>query len=126
MDMFIGQRIKIIMKNEGLKNPGLASIIGVSHTAVADYISGKSSPNYEVVFKIIESFPSYSRDWIITGEGQIKLSSKRKEDKYLEERLEDLENTMKTFLLKADQEPKGIRMGATDKVNSEKQKNQER
>lgn len=94
MDNKIGERIKVIMKNEGLKNPEFGGIIGVSHTTVASYIAGESSPNYEVVFNIAESFPSYSRMWIFTGEGEMKGSNKVMDSRTFEKRMEDLEKVV--------------------------------
>lgn len=63
-------RIDKILKDKNLKPAQFAKKIAIHPTRVYDLLSGKiGSITQKLADGIVESFPEYSRTWLITGEG---------------------------------------------------------
>ena len=60
-------RIKQIMANEGVSPSALADTIGIGRPLLSHVLSGRNNPSLQVVLKILEFYPSYSANWLLTG-----------------------------------------------------------
>ena len=71
-------RIKKIADNEGVKVTTLESIIGASKGVLSRALNNKTDIQSKWISKIVENYPHYSADWLLTGNGnmiKVKLSS---------------------------------------------------
>jgi len=67
----ISDRLIIIVNNEGVSVRSLESKIGCSNGVLSKSMTGGSEISGKWLSKIIETFPSYSARWIMTGEGSM-------------------------------------------------------
>lgn len=72
--MTLGDRLRIILKERGIKQVEFAKVLGVSANYVSLLISGKRGPISDTLAKLIEETYGYSAQWVMNGEGE-KLSS---------------------------------------------------
>lgn len=63
-------RIKLIMEREKENPNSFANAIGVKAASIYQLLNGKTNPSINTIEKIIKAFPSYNREWLITGLGQ--------------------------------------------------------
>ncbi len=73
-DSSIGDRIGKILSHYGLKSGELAERIGVKAGTMSHFMSGRNKPSFDVLARLLESFPSLSPDWVIHGMGEIERS----------------------------------------------------
>lgn len=76
-DSSIGGRIGEILSHYGLKSGELAERIGVKAGTMSHFMSGRNKPSFDVLARLLESFPSLSPDWVIHGIGEIERSDGR-------------------------------------------------
>lgn len=72
--MLINQRVKNLVEVYAKgKKSSFAEMIGVSKTAITDYtkLENFSSPNFEVLTKILSLFSNLSAEWLMRGEGEM-------------------------------------------------------
>jgi DNA-binding XRE family transcriptional regulator len=95
----VHQRIEQLAAGLGLNNFGLSKALGVSSTQIYNIINGRNAPSFDLLTKIVVSFPTVNIVWILTGEGamfgaspeQIKESlSVMDKIKYLEQKIQAL------------------------------------
>ena len=70
--MEISERIKKIIESEGLTASAFADAIGVQRSNVSQIMSGRQKPSFELLQKIMTSFPKYNADWLVMGRGEIR------------------------------------------------------
>lgn len=69
------ERIKYIMETERLNKNSLSFAIGLSNNVtIGRIINEKREPSIQTFKKIINAFPKYNPNWILTGEGDILKS----------------------------------------------------
>lgn len=68
----IKDRLKEIINDEGLNVKRFSEKIGASHTGIYNIVDGTSKPGFEILEKIIKTFPQYNETWIILGTGKKK------------------------------------------------------
>lgn len=76
--MDIAERIRIIMKECGLKQVDLANAASVNPAAISQIVSGKTNPSAQTVQMIADAY-GYSAEWIMTGEGEPRAQKNRKQ-----------------------------------------------
>lgn len=64
----ITDRISQIIEKEGHSVSTFAKKLGIPWTTANNIISGRNSPNYESLVKIIENFAWVDANWLIMGE----------------------------------------------------------
>ena len=73
--MEISERIKKIIDSEGLTASEFAEMIGIQRSNVSHILNGRdgkpSNPSFEVLQKILATFPKYNSDWLVMGRGEI-------------------------------------------------------
>lgn len=69
--MELKDRIQQIMNNERLTASVFADSIGVQRSSISHIISGRNKPSLEFIQKVLLSFPKYSSNWLIFGEGDM-------------------------------------------------------
>jgi transcriptional regulator with XRE-family HTH domain len=63
----IGNRIKLKIKDSGLRQKDIVEASGVSKAALSNYLSGNRIPDTEAIYKISKELGT-SIEWILTGE----------------------------------------------------------
>lgn len=61
----MGEKLLRLMKSEGLTSSRLAEILGTGASNISHIISGRSKPGYELLRKILLSFPRINPDWLL-------------------------------------------------------------
>ncbi len=79
------ERIQYIIEREGLNKNSFSTAIGLTNNVtITRIINEKRNPSKATCQKIVEQFPIYSLEWLISGEGEpISLDPERKEKKIL-------------------------------------------
>lgn len=67
--MDIKDRITHIISKEQLSASSFADSIGVQRSSISHILSGRNKPSLDFLQKIIKSYPKYSAEWLITGDG---------------------------------------------------------
>lgn len=67
----ISQRIKLIADNEGVKVTQLEAKIGASKGVLSRSIAKNTDIQSKWVTLIVENYPLYNSDWLLTGKGQM-------------------------------------------------------
>jgi transcriptional regulator with XRE-family HTH domain len=75
----IGKRFAWIIEDTGLTVNAFAKSIGKSHTYVSNIIEDRNKPGYEVLELVCEHYPEISTKWLLTGDGEPKVTSKTSE-----------------------------------------------
>ena len=68
--MTLGERIKTILTQRGLKQVELACALGVSANYVNLLVKDKKQRLSEPLAKLIQELYGYSAQWVLTGEGE--------------------------------------------------------
>ena len=78
--MLTGQnKINLILDHVGIKAPTFAKHIGVKYQRILDIQNGKvKNISAEVASRIIDAYPQFNIEWLLTGEGEM-LNSETKE-----------------------------------------------
>jgi len=68
----ITERINEIMQFFKMKKSDFSKGIGLdNYSTIARIAAGEYKPSYEVLNKIINSFPEINSDWLLTGKGEM-------------------------------------------------------
>ena len=62
----IGERIAVLLKNEGLSQKELAQLVGITESALSRYIKGERQPKLEVIANLATALNTTS-DYLISG-----------------------------------------------------------
>jgi transcriptional regulator with XRE-family HTH domain len=108
------ERIKEILKKEGLTPAQFADKIGVQRSSVSHILSGRNKPGFDFIQKIVMNFPAINAKWLITGQG--KLYS----EDYKETGLFD-GNSSDTTAAALPVEDNSNKTGSEDKIKKEEQ-----
>lgn len=92
MEDFFDRIIQII-DNEDINVTSLESKIGASKGVLSRAMRKKSGISLHWVIKIVEIFPQYSANWLLTGEGE-KFRNKEKAPVSSEEKIKLLEQNI--------------------------------
>ncbi len=74
----ISKRILKLVENENISVRALEKKIGASNGVISRCVSKNSDISSIWVSKIVEMFPSYSAEWLLTGKGSMLKSKKEK------------------------------------------------
>ena len=72
-------RLKMWMEKENLKSSELANKINVNRATVSHILSGRNKPSIDFLEKLLEKYPDFNLNWLITGIGYMKNDQKIKE-----------------------------------------------
>lgn len=61
----MGEKLLKLMKSEGLTSSRLAELLGTGASNISHIISGRSKPGYDLLRKILLSFPRINPDWLL-------------------------------------------------------------
>lgn len=79
MDGFANRLIQLIEK-EKLSATSFAERIGIQRSTLSHLFSGRNKPGFEFLIKITDEFPLLNLNWLITGNGEMYLSSSDEEE----------------------------------------------
>lgn len=71
MDNAIGMRINLILKRKHLTQVSFSELLSVGRLTVSNWITGKTSPSYDLLFEIMKIFPEIDGNWLLIGEGNM-------------------------------------------------------
>ena len=67
-------RISHIIRAKNLTAAEFAIQLGIQPSNVSHLLSGRNNPSLDFVKKLKETFPEYSLDWIVLGQGPMTVS----------------------------------------------------
>ena len=76
--MELDDRIKYIMKEQGINQRELGDAISITQSAVSFILSGKNTPSEQTLRLIAETY-GYNIEWLKTGEGYPRAQKTRKQ-----------------------------------------------
>lgn len=77
--MNLRERIKMILKENGLKQKDMAQELGVTESYISALINGRNSTVSQALATLIEEKYGYSSSWVLNGtEPKLKISGKNK------------------------------------------------
>jgi transcriptional regulator with XRE-family HTH domain len=90
----IGQRLKLLREEKGLKQVDIANMLGIGRTTYTQYETGKSEPDLATVTKLAD-FYEVSTDYLL-GKTSIRgpietIAAHHDGEDWTEEELEDIE-----------------------------------
>jgi len=71
--MQLGEKIRVLLKENGLSQVKFAEEIGINNVNLNQYIKGIRIPPMEVVLKIIEYFPTTDLNWLLREKNTINI-----------------------------------------------------
>ena len=86
------ERLNSILKHFKINASQFADEIGVQRASVSHVLSERNKPGFDFIQRILDTYPSISADWLITGKGEM-LKSKNVEQ-YLFSEMEDKEEAV--------------------------------
>lgn len=70
------ERVLLIMMEEGFNKNSFSAAVGISNNVtITRIINEKRSPSRATCRKIIDRFPQYNFEWLLSGEGNIRSST---------------------------------------------------
>jgi len=72
LNMGFGDRVRVLMKKEGISQNKLAEMTEEHSTAISSYLSGRRKPKVEFIMRLIKVFPHADLNWLFRGEIQQK------------------------------------------------------
>jgi transcriptional regulator with XRE-family HTH domain len=78
------ERLIEILKHLKINASQFADQIGVQRASVSHVLSGRNKPGFDFIQKIIETYPSVSAEWLITGKGELIKTRIQKQDLFSE------------------------------------------
>jgi DNA-binding XRE family transcriptional regulator len=90
----INKRIELIIKELNYNKNSFAKAIGLTANTIIENIVGKrqSKPSFDVLHKILVTFPHLDANWLMTGEGEMY---KVVDEKVLERRLGNMDAVLR-------------------------------
>lgn len=73
MNHTIIERIRLILKREEKTQVEFSNLSGLSVNTINSVLSRGSNPSAIFLSKLIETFPQYSANWILTGDGNMLI-----------------------------------------------------
>jgi hypothetical protein len=75
MENAVNERIKDVIKNEGIRQDVFCSIIDVSIDTLRSAFRRGANPGFDLIHGIATKFPAYSLEWLIAGSGSMLKST---------------------------------------------------
>ena len=75
METTINQRISAIIEYSGMTLTAFSKKIGIAQTSLRECVVNKTEPKFSTLYKIIKAEPMVSPTWLLTGEGDMLLST---------------------------------------------------
>ena len=66
----MNRRFQTILDLENLSPAQLADRLGVQRSGISHILSGRNRPSFELLQRVVQSFPEISAEWLITGNGK--------------------------------------------------------
>lgn len=66
-------RLLLLVRDKGMTDHAFAKMINVDSHQPAKYFSGGTIPRVDVVFRILDSWPDVSAEWLLRGTGSMYL-----------------------------------------------------
>ena len=66
----MNRRFQTILDLENLSPAQLADRLGVQRSGISHILSGRNGPSFELLQRVVQSFPEISAEWLITGNGK--------------------------------------------------------
>ena len=66
----MNRRFQTILDLETLSPAHLADRLGVQRSGISHILSGRNKPSFELLQRVVQSFPEISAEWLITGNGK--------------------------------------------------------
>lgn len=67
----VNERLLKFMENEKLTAAKLADILEVQPSAISHILSQRNKPSFDFILKLINKFPGFNIEWLITGKGNM-------------------------------------------------------
>jgi len=67
----LSDRLQSFIKYLGLNNTRFAAEINVQRSGISHILSGRNKPGLDFVYKIFDTYPDLSPDWLIMGRGEM-------------------------------------------------------
>jgi len=75
MKTTVNERILILIKSLKMNKNSFGNATGIQPQTLHHIVGGRlGKPSYEVIEKILETFPDISSEWLIMGEGEMNKS----------------------------------------------------
>ncbi|MCL1625733.1 helix-turn-helix transcriptional regulator [Bacteroides caecicola] len=71
MESVVIERLRLYLKNKGIKNREVASFIGISETTLNNKLNGTRSLDLDTLLNIIIHFEDLSVEWLLRGSGDM-------------------------------------------------------
>lgn len=110
METTIGERFSQLIEDQKLTTNAFATSLGKPYTSIKVILDGVSKPGFELIEKVLTTYPNLSSAWLLMGEGNMYRNidnQPNKSDDYLKEHLHTLEenfNRLASQLEKKDQQ----------------------
>lgn len=85
----IRERLNELKSYYKLSGSALAKRADVNTTSVNCFLSGKSSPSYDFLSKLLDAFPSVSAEWLLRGKGNMLIEAKSEVESQIAKELAD-------------------------------------
>ncbi len=101
LHMSISDRIVYIQQQEGFTASKFAERLDVQRSGLSHIYSGRNNPSIDFIQKLIDKFPNYRAEWIISGKEPVKYQEEdaplagNEKDRTLKEQ-SDLFSTLKS------------------------------
>ena len=66
----MNRRFQTILDLENLSPAQLADRLGVQRSGISHILSGRNKPSFELLQRVVQSYPEISAEWLITGNGK--------------------------------------------------------
>jgi transcriptional regulator with XRE-family HTH domain len=73
------ERLNAILKHFKINASQFADEIGVQRASVSHVLSERNKPGFDFIQRILDTYPSISADWLITGKGEMLKSKNVKQ-----------------------------------------------
>lgn len=68
-------RLNAIIEQKGLTATRFATLIDANPSAISHLLKGRNKPGYDLLVNIAKAFPDISMDWLLTGKGEMYVST---------------------------------------------------
>lgn len=91
------KRIKVLADNEGMSVTAFEAAIGASKGVFSRALANGTDIQSKWLLHVVENYPQYSTDWLLTGQGQMLRGNVKTEERpetYLNAELEGVSNAV--------------------------------
>ena len=64
------EKIEFLLKNKGLTPTSFARMLDVQASGISHILSGRNKPSFDLVVKILRTFPDINPDWLLLNDEQ--------------------------------------------------------